>query len=328
MSGYTGLSAQIAIGEETTPGTAVALTRFFEFTDESLKFSQEKIKSKGLRAGRNHANTWVYGRKSVEGDVTFEVQPNGMGILPKYLIGGTPVTTTPEAATAYLHTTKEGSLDGKSLTVQVGRPNTAGTIDPYTYSGCKVASWELSMAAPDGVAMLKLSLDGMDETTATGLASASYPSTNVMIPFSDSNCSITIGGTSYNVKQITLSGTNSLKTDRYKIGSASKLEQIANTDYRDYSGTIDLESYAGTTAYNLFKNGTEAAIVCTFKGAVITGSARYMFRVTLPRVIFNGETPNAGGADILDHSLPFEVLHTTDTDTACKMEVQNSDSAA
>lgn len=328
--GRTGLSAQIGIGEETTPGVAVAVSRFFEFVDESHVFNREKIKGKGLRAGsRKHANKWVDGRRGGEGPVTFELQPNGMGIVPKWCIGGSPVTTTPDHASAYLHTTKEGDLDGKALTVQFGRPGSDGTVVPFTYSGCKVASWELSMSAPDGVLMLALTLDSVDETTDTALATASYASSNVLIPFSHSSNAISIGGTTYDVKQVTLSGNNSLKTDRNKIGSATKLEQVEGAEFRDYTGTIDRESFAGTAVYDLFTEGTEVEIISTFYGGEIGSTGvDYMFRCTLPRCIITGTTPNVGGPDLLEHQVPFEVLDTSDSDTACKMEVYNADASA
>lgn len=325
----TGREGQVGFGEEVTPGTAVVVTRFFEWISESVKLSREPLESAGLRAGKKTQNLWVAGRKSVEGDIELEVMPNGFGIIPKYLLGGTPVTTTPDSVGApavRLHTTKVGALDGKAMTVQIGRPNIAGTTDPYTYSGCKVSAWELAMEV-GGVLMLKMSLDAMDETTATALATASYPTTNVMMSWADPSLAFTIGGTSYNVGKLTLAANNGVKGDRYKLGSAVKLEQIEGTAFREYTGTIDLESYAGLTPYNLFKNGTEAQVVATFTGAIAGGALPYMVRVTLPRVRFDGDTPNIGGPDILAQSIPFKALWTNNAATEVQIEVQNTDVA-
>lgn len=324
----TGRESQIGFGEEVTPGTQVVASRFFEYLKESLKFDVERIESAGMRAGRKTQNLWVPGRKGATGDVELEVQPNGFGVIPKYMLGGTPVTTTPAGGTlARLHTTKVGNLDGKALTVQVGRPNIAGGIDAFTYRGCKVNNWELDMEV-GGILHLKVSLDAVDEDTATALAAANYPAANVMLPWADASVSILLGGTAYPCRKITLSGDNQVKGDRYKLGQPTKLEQLEGTSFREYKGTIELESYQGLAPYNLFRNGTEAAIVATFTGAIIEGALPYMVRLTLARCRFDGETPNVDGPDILNQSMPFVALWSAAASTEVMLEVQNTDATA
>lgn len=327
----TGREGQIGFGEESTVGTAVTATRFFELLSESLVYDEERITSKGLRAGKKTENLWVAGKKGVSGSYEYEVQPNGFGIVPKHLLGGTPATTTPGGATtARLHTTKVGNLDGKSRTIQVGRPNSAGTVDPYTYRGCKVSDWEMNMeAGSDGLLTISETIDGWDEDTVTALATASYPATNVLMSWADANIVVSIGGvTTYNVSKLTLGGSNKLKGDRSKLGSPVKLEQLEGTEFREYPGTIELESYAGLTPYNLFKAGTEAVIIATFTGPIIEAALRYMIRVTLQRCRFDGTTPNIAGPDIIGQTIPFKALYTTNANTEVMIEVQNTDVAA
>jgi len=325
----TGLAAQLGFGEEITVGTGVTPTRFYEFNQESLKQTIERVESNGLGSGRQFTNNWVVGRKSVEGDVEFDVTSNGFGVIPKYLVGGTPVTTTPGGGTlSRLHTTKVGALDAKSLTTQVGRPTSAGVVTPFTYAGCKVASWELDMAAPDGILNCKMSLDGMSETTATALATPAYPAVSPLLSWSDVNIIFTIGGTNYSIKHINLQGNNALKTDRYALGSPNKKESLEGTDKREYSGTIDMESYLGTTAYQLFTAGTEAAIVAKFTGANIETTLNHSVQISLARVRFDGETPNVGGPDMLENALPFKVLYSPAASTSIQFDVTNTDIAA
>lgn len=322
-----GLSGQVGLSEESTFGTYVVPTRFYELTQESIKYSRERIESKGLRTGRRTVDRWVAGRQGGEGDVEFDVLPNGFGIIAKHMLGAVTTSTPGGATNARLHTAKVGALDAKSLTVQFGRTGRGGTTDPYSYTGCKLTDWELTMQS-DGVLSCKLGMNVQGEDTATALATASYPATNVLLPFSDTSTSITIGGTSYDVDKVTVSGKNALATDRYHIGAPTKLEQLEGKGLRDYGGTIDLESYAGLTPYNLFVNGTEAAIVCTFSGATIEAALKYMVRVTLPRCRFDGETTTIGGPDLLPQSIPFKALYTSAATTEVQIEVQNTDTAA
>lgn len=323
----TGREGQIGFGEESTFGTPVVVTRFFELLNESIKFDIERIESKGMRAGAKVQNLWVPGRKGGSGDIEFEVQPNGFAILTKHMLGGTPVTTTPGGGTiSRIHTTKVGNLDGKSLTFQVGRANAAGTIDPYTYAGCKIGGWELTLET-GGVLTLKLSIDCADESTVTALATASYPATNVMLSSYDTGVLVSIGGSPYAAKKFTLQGGNMVKGDRYKLGQPVKLEQLEGTDFREYTGEIEMEMNSGLTAYNLFKNGTEAAIVATSTGAIIEAAIPYMVRCSLARARFDGETVTTPGPDILTQTIPFKVLKTALANTEVMFETQNTDTA-
>jgi hypothetical protein len=325
MSG-TGREGQIGFAEESTFNTPVTVTRFFELLNESIKFDIERIESNGMRAGTKVQNLWVPGRQGGSGDIEFEVQPNGFAILTKHMLGGTPVTTTPGGGTiSRLHTTKVGNLDGKSLTIQVGRANPS-TVDAFTYAGCKISGWEMTLET-GGVLTMKLSIDCASESTVIALATASYPTTNVMLSSYDSGVLVSVGGTPYAAKKFTLQGGNMVKGDRYKLGQAAKLEQLEGTDFREYTGTIEMEMNQGLTPYNLFKNGTEAAIVATSTGAIIEAALPYMVRCSLARARFDGETVTTPGPDILTQTIPFKVLKTSSANTEVMFETQNTDTA-
>ena len=318
-----GLSAQIGIAEEVTPGTAVTVDRFFEFTSESLALDIERIESAGLRPNRRvlGASDWVAGRQGVSGDIELEVQPNGFGVLLKHMLGSVATTTPGGATNARLHTASIGTLDGDSLTIQVGRTGVDGTTRAFTYAGCKINEWELA-AEVDGFLMLTLGIDGMTETTGTALATASYASTNV--PLAWTQGAITVAGSAFDVTSFSLEGSNNLATDRYFISATTpntKRQQLEH-ELREYTGTIEAE-FTDLTAYNRFVNGTTAAVTATFTGAIIEGALPYKVTVTIPTVRFDGETPNVGGEGIIGVSLPFKVVADDMT-----ISVQNTDSAA
>lgn len=327
MAVPSGLGSQIGFAEEVTFGTAVTPDRFFEYNSESLKYDKEHIASAGLLAGSRFQRRWVAGREGVAGDVEFEILPNGFGLLSKYMLGAVATTTPAGATNARLQTATVGDMDDKSLTCQVGRPNIDGTVDPYTYSGCKVAQWELSLEA-NGVAMIKLTLDGQKEVTTTSLATADYPDENFLLSWADANAYIKINDVEYNINKITLTGDNSLKTDRYAIGSPYKLKQIEGAALRAYGGTIDLEAYAGLTPYNLFKDGTEVEVHALFSGAEIESGFNYSVDVTITKVRFDGDTPNVAGPDVLAQSMPFVVLDPLDGNSPITIETQNTDTTA
>ena len=141
------------------------------------------------------------------------------------------------------------------------------------------------------------SATGVTIVIGIALASASYAS-GVGTPFHAVYATATIGGTAVQVKQGTLSGDNKLAR-RPRAGSYYTQEPIG-TELREYTGELDLEFVDGTQ-YNRFKNGTEAAVVCTFvsgsKSLVLTYNCR-----------FDGDTPNVGGREVVGQGVKIKAV--------------------
>ena len=324
-----GLNSQLGVAEEATVGTAVTPARFYEFGNESLNLSIERIEYMGLRPTRRVLGTsnWVEGRRGVEGDVEVPVMNKGMALLFKHALGAVTTTTPVGGTTARDHKCTVGALDGKGLTVQVGRTDMTGTTRAFTYAGCKVTEWELA-GSTDSQLMLKLSLDGMSETTATALAAASYPTG--LAPFSYLTGALTVGGSAFDVTEFSLTGNNSLATDRYMIRATtpgSKKEQLEGAGVREYGGSLSAE-FSDLTAYNRFVNGTVGALTITYTGAIIEAAIAYKVAVNLPAVRFDGETPSVSGPELLAQPLPFKVLDDNSVDGPVVVTITNTDTAA
>src|SRR4249919_2904970 len=177
MTTGSGLDGQVGIKLETTVGTPVTVDKFLEFNSEGFSFDPGFIEPGGLRVGTKfkRGSRLVQSRKMVSGTLEVDYATRLMGTLWKAAIGST--VTTPAVLTAgqsgsQIH--QVGDLLGKSLTVQVGRPEpSTQTVRAHTYQGCKVTDWEWSVGDND-IAKFALSFDGWDEATATALASASF----------------------------------------------------------------------------------------------------------------------------------------------------------
>lgn len=306
MAYASGLSAQVGYAAETTYGTRATPSRFLEFLDESLDIDVARVESNALRAGSAALRTdrWAAGRKSAAGTIRHELGNKGFGLLFKHMLG-TVAISTPGGGTAtrdHLHTV--GDPSGLMLTVQVGRPDVGGTVRPWDYYGCKVASWRFG-GGLDEIPVLELTLDGQTVDTAQSLASASYPSSQAIYDWTQVT-TFTIGGASYTCRSVYFTGNNSIKTDRYGLGSQLKSQPIRNAKV-DIGGEIDSE-YVDNTAVNRFINGTTAAIQCIWVGATIEGSLKYQITVDIPTARFDGENPKVGGADILSQPLRFKAI--------------------
>lgn len=300
----TGLSAQLGVGEETVYGTAVTVDRFYEFNSESLAMEIERMESQGLRAGQRvlRSDRWVAGSKTVSGDVELELSNVNLGLLLKHAMGG--VATSQPGTLRYLHTFTPGDFPTGGLTVQVGRPDNGGTVRPFTYNGVVVATWEISANVGE-IGMLSLGLVGQDETNATALETAAYPSGMELLTFV--GATLTVAGTPIDVVSASIAGDNGLNADRRRLGSQTIKRPLENT-WRAYTGSVEAY-FDDLTAYTRFVDGTEASLVLDFEGSVIEATDPYKLTITA-NVRFDGETPTVGGPEELMQPLPFKVTDT------------------
>lgn len=317
MTLKSGLISQIGFAAEATTaiGTRVVPTRFLEYTQEDITFNIQRIDSAGLRAGRRTLHRWARGIEEVSGSFTVELGPQGSGLLFKHALGGAAVT----GAGPYTHTFTPGALDSLGLTVQVGRPSTDGTVNAFDYTGCSITNFSI-MAEVNAFAMMQIGIYGMTEVTSESLATASYPSG--YSPFVFTQGTLSIASSAVCVRSATITGDNALETGRHRICGTNngRPKQALESGLRDYAGTLSAD-FDSMTAYNRFRNGTEAALSLVFEASTsqkltISGNVR-----------FDGDTPNVTGPTILEQSLPFKFVSATSDAAAFSVELINSDSA-
>jgi hypothetical protein len=310
----SGIYSQLGFGVETTVGTRATPTVFLPFVDEKIQFSRDRIVSKGIRAGRRTQGWWRAGKQEVKGPFKFEFAPQSTGKLLKWMFGA--VSTS--GAGPYTHTFTPGTLDDEALTIQIAKPAEDGTILVADYLGCQCSEWSLGLKVNE-YAILNATVYGQQEDTSQTLASASYPSG--WQAFTYLSGSLSIAASAYEIEEITLTGNNNLQTGRHRIAASNperpRLSREGG-DWRAYGGMIngDFLSY---TAYNRFKNGTEAALSMVFSDGAsaqltIAGNVR-----------FDGETPNVAGPGMLKQPLPFVFTSQTNDATAITATLVNSD---
>lgn len=295
----TGIDAQVILGEESTWGTAVAVTRAYPFNSESIRNERPPVESESIRAGQRIQNEadYVRGVQRVDGDLEIELRTKGMAFLHKHMLG---TISTAGAGPTYTHTATPGNLKGRGITLQKGVPGTGGVVHPLTYAGCKVASWELSCGV-DEIAKLSLTFAGKNEDQGTALAVASYAANSDILAFTHG--ALTIAGAAANVRSVTVSGDNGLNLERYFFSSTSRNEPLEGASRREITGTLEME-FVDLTQYNRFVNGTNAALVLTFTRG--SNSIKYTANVR-----FDGETPDVDSMDIVDLSVPFKAVTTS-----------------
>ena len=326
----SGLDGQFGFREETTYGEIVTVNRFLQLADESVKTEIERLESKSIIAGARVARSsqWAAGLRRSEGDIGLEVYDGSIGLLLKHMMG-TVSSTSSGGSAPYSHTFDVGSLTGKSLTVQFGRPTRTGAKIPFTYGGVKIQSWQIGLSVGE-IATLGLTVVAQSETynstSTTGPASLQVASYDPNIePLNFVNGSLTLGGSDLCVRSATISGENNLDTDRTCVGSRNILEPV-EADLREYTAETEVEFGANggpseLELYNRYINGEEAQLVLVLENEAGTR------RLTISgNVRTDGETPTIGGREMLTYNLNMVFRGTTSDATAITMSYVTSDS--
>lgn len=317
MATSSGFDSQIGYAVEGTAGTYQAPTKALEHVSESVKLTKERIESKGIKAGRRGSSgRWSAGRQWVEGTIAHELSVASVAPLFRNLFGA--VSTT--GANPYTHTFTYGALSEGTFTAQIGRPDLAGTVQPFSYIGCQITKAKLSSRIGEN-SMFEFDIYGQHEDTGQSLVAASYPS--AWSPFNFSHAVLSLAAAEYEFDDITLEFDSGLRTGRHTHRSTNparpRISKEAN--FRTAGGTINGE-FISLAAYNRFVNGTEAALSLVWNAGAsaqltIAGNVR-----------FDGETPNVSGADMLPQSLPFKFLSTTSDAAMLTATLVNADSSA
>src|SRR5450755_2098251 len=351
----SGLSGQVGTVAEVTYGTPVTVTRFYEFLSENFQFVPAFLDGMGLKAGQayNRATRTVVSQFDVNGDLTMEhtsgeattAIADSMGFWWKYALGSAFTTPVVVLGTAFSQTHVNGSKAGQFLTVQVGRPQISGvTVQPFTYTGVKATDWEFS-CNDNQIAQLKVTFDGQTESTAVGLAAASYPTPNGLFSFANASV-FTLGGTATTtsgvtsvaagaalgsrVTGITLTGSTPMKVDRYGLGNAGlKGEPIENA-IPTITGTLTTEFYSRTELYDVFKANTTQPLQLDFTkfdsagndaNGVAAGPNPYRVSFILPAVRFKTGAVNIGGPDVIGQSIGFQAYDDGTTNPVIQVRI-------
>lgn len=307
----SGLWSQLGMAAESTVGTYATPTRFLEFTEESLKLTIARIESSALRSGTRtlRSDRWAAGKRTVGGEIGFEVSDRGFGLpLAAAFGGGTWAMSTPSGGTLTRDITITQALNyGRALTVQIGRPDMAGTVQPFSYLGCKVTEASLQNAV-DGILELSMTFNAHDEATGQALASASYPATQTLLTWVGGT--FAFAGAAIDVKDITFNVDHGLDTDRVFLrGGGTLQKEPVEAAMAGVGGNFTVE-FESMTQYNRYVNGTTGTLAGTWVGSSIEGTFSYSLYLTMPVVRFDGDTPNVGGPDILTMSVPYQVLQS------------------
>lgn len=296
---------QLGVADESTYGTAVTTTRFFEYESEGIEETYGRTEGDPLRVGSGfvRSDRFTPYFAGAAGTIQMSVLTKGFGFWLKHMMGGV-ATTGPAETSVYTHTGSENDLLGDSFTCQVNRPfNPAGTNQAFTYSGGKIAKWTLSNSV-EGNLLLDLDCDFQKVADNVALATASYPTG--MEPFSWVGGFVTIGGSNYDVTEFSLEVDNGLNVDRRQIrANALKKEPTAARREASFSISADFDSLTQRNRANsATRAGALAAVTGVWRGPTLLGSTIYPeFSVSIAAARFDEWSGATEGTDAITQEL-------------------------
>lgn len=302
VGGFAGLKF------ETTYGTAITVDQFVEVSKASIKKVKNTAQGRGIANGLYvpRGVRRVVTSQAGSGTVDFDVVTNSMGRFLNLLTGGT-VTPTLINGTSYTGTFPIGDSTGKFATMQMGIPDTGGTMRAYTARGSKVTGATFHCGI-DEILQATFNVDARQIDDSIGAASPSY--TAGATPFHFGQMGVKLGtfgaeASVPDVRSVQVALTRSHKLDRFYAGNqvssvALKSEPLLN-DYADIQVTleVDLASTSKTNFVDRFMNDTSTSMVWEFIGPVVSGANNATFRITMPQVFFDQDSPTLEGPDVV-----------------------------
>lgn len=309
MAIKSGLGASVGASRETTYGTFAAPSRHFLFDTEGLERNQVLYKKKTMQAGSvaQQQNLVRQTTRSAGGPLGFTAVSKGQGIIWDLLTGATVAPTTPVGGTAskqFVFPFGTTPPDGKSLTVQVGIPDTTGTVIPKTLLGGVLES--LKFTANVGEALeLEAQFAGQDLVYSQALATPTYPTGYEIFGFRESNLTFEGGAVGSCVRSIDGTFTCPKNKDRHCLnGTGLALEPITN-DHLTLSGTMVIE-LTGQAQITAFLNAQWRSLKLACLGLTpIETTIVPSLTIDVPSFILEKATPVVQNMDVVTMSCDY-----------------------
>jgi len=331
MSIGSGLAGSFGYAAESTYGTYVAPTKFLEFDKESFSKKKTIVQGGGLAGGRGVqlGSRRVVSVVEGNGSIDLEVANKGMGLLFQNLLGGTPTVVQQATTAAWLQTHTLGDNVGKSLTCQVGVPDTTGTIRPYSFLGGKVLSAAFSCGVK-GILNSTWEFDFQNVSEIQVLAAPSYATG--LAPFHGGQLAVKIGtfgseAAITGVTKVDVKFERPQNTDRFYANAAgapgTKSEPLWS-DFFKISGSLEQDFTDKTSLADKFAADTSTSLILEWVGPTIASTFKETFRIKLPMTFFDSGTPDVSDTDITNTKYAFTAQYDG-TNSAATIEYMSTD---
>jgi len=309
-----GYDSDFGYAEEVTYGTRLAPTNFNEINSGSLAKVQSALPKVVLNSAAE--NSFVLSKVDAGGSVEMCIPYQGAEILFKHLTGGTPITTVVGGTLVRNHkfVLADNLLTGLSLYLSKDG-DAIGTA--YAYPGSQISALTMVQDV-EGQLIGTWEFKSQDETEVA-VVTPTFPTSNA-VDYTQVSVATFNGGT-VEAMATEFKIENPLAEDRYRLGSRLR-KGLGRGDVRKITGKVTLE-FDDVTEYNLFRNSTETAIILEWVGAIADAGEAFKFKVTVPRAIFSGTSPEPSDPGPLSMDMNFNGFTGLSAEDAITIEINN-----
>lgn len=330
----SGLGATFGTGIETAGsyGTlASSINKAHALDSCELKSSPVWVKGNGLHAG-------YFGRFDAEveltnldakGTIKTHFYYNGMLRWMASLMGGLagPGAVTPvqngTGNTSYTTTLPIASTWNQSLSIQEGIPDVSGVLHYWNTLGAKVGQAQFDCAVGQGL-NTTLSIDAQDRYEVTSGTAQASPAGAPFFQWRDMSVKIGAFGSEVKVDGIRKwAGTikraqsdkrfnaGNLTTNPNNVGGYGIKDEPNDNGWIDITGTLETEYLNDALVENYLSNNTPFSLIVGFTSNANAGTGNpYSVTFNFPRCRFlTGDQPTVKGPDIIQPTMPYEVLN-------------------
>lgn len=314
MNPGLGTNAYAGFGEESTWGTKDTVDHFIEMPPgESLNNGLTYFQSKALNGA---AVKKLYpGTSKAAGDLPFEFQFEGLGLLLEHLLGS---VSTAASGTGYIHTftPTDDLMDGEGLTVEVYRD--APSTKSFFHAGCKITKGVFAINR-DAVLMFTPTFLGKSVELDALTAAPTFPTAPSAL---QTQLAVSVGtftGT-VDVFSGTIEIANPMGEDRFNLAAGAVMKEPVRSAKRGV--TINFEAEFGEEVQHTeWVDGTEGQLIWTWTGPEYAVGEDYELVITANGQ-FTSRQPNVADEGPVKMPTTFQCFETGSTPDI-KIELTN-----
>lgn len=283
---------QGGLKKESAYGVDPTVDQFFRVIKDTVKPDIATLESKSLRPGQApHQSGFVNYTQGASGQISMEVSTKQFGAWFAQCFGA--LTTSGPSASYYTHTYTMDDID-RSHTWQGNRPRFPTNADKaFTFTGGKVSKFKLATST-DNLLLLDVDVDYQNWTYGTALATASYPSADLL--FSFLGATVSLGGTTIGALDWSLEVDNSLNVNRrYLDGTGLKSEQKGTGDYPVAMWAVTLDFDDTTQIARIAQASADAGAVAAVNANFAVAGSSSIITVSIPAARFEEGFPEVSG---------------------------------
>jgi len=316
-----GQSSNIGISFQDSYGTLLTSSVYWmPHVSDGVGLNIEQLTSEESRGIYDMGDAYT-GKKSVDGDLSLDVQPIPIGVIFQAIFGE-PTTVTSGAVQSHTFKPRTADWDALSANNPFTYHQYLDTGSAQLFSDMNASTLEISVSQGE---LLKMSM-GMVGGSYSQIANLtpSYPNGE---HFTWDTTSISLGGSGKTeIMDLTINIDESLEA-MHTLNGSKYPSRIKRTGFRsiECNGTLKFDDQ---TEYQEFITQTERELIATFTGATEIQSGYYdMIEIKLPKLRYGELKPVAGGAGEMEVSFTGAAKYSVDSATSMQVLLVNTQAA-